>query len=141
MTNTHITIGGHKVSSGAKFVKLWENPNPSVDFAPQSITFPNAGDYDKLLFEFKGHKSYSNKCGFSQITDISLVSYASISWSFPYTSGGTVYLDMFARCFSIPSVGTVSFADGGVLSTRTNVTSVAIDNSRMIPLAIYGIKF
>lgn len=39
-----------------KIKKLWENPNHTVDFNGQNVTFSN-GDYDFLVFTFKGHRS------------------------------------------------------------------------------------
>ena len=42
-------------------VKLWENPDPSVNFESQTITVPNAENYDLLYWEFQRKYGNTNK--------------------------------------------------------------------------------
>ena len=133
MTNTHINVGGHKITVN-KRDKLWENPSPSSDFAAQTISIPNAGNYDKLIFEFKGHKSYLNKCGFTQVTDTTFT-YSSITWNDFDVNYNMAYI--YGRAMLATAINSVKFLEA--FEWNSSGTK-QVDNARMIPLAIYGIK-
>lgn len=99
-------------------MKLWENPNPSVDFEPQSITLSSA-DYDFLLTIYA-----SNTSGTYTMSNISNKGSGIVLY---YVSTHT-----YLRATTRTSDTEYAFGNS-VIGTTTN-------NSTIIPLAIYGIK-
>lgn len=110
----------------AEFMKLlWENPNTTQAFASQTITL-NSADYDMLLFITKYSNAVNNQCssviiekgygGYITIADMSSASYSVL------------------RGITRNSDTSYTFTDALVGNTST------ADNSRCIPVAVYGIK-
>jgi len=117
------------LNKAGKYTKLWENPNPSSAFAPQSVTLLSS-DYDFLLIDYCMSSSVSANYHMAQMcfkdnTGILDLAYGT----------GTTALNAY-RLFSIN--GTSVYFDNCYWATSA---SSEIDNNRNIPTAIYGIKF
>lgn len=109
-------------SNTVKFVDLWTNPNPSSNFATQTIVLSSA-DYDV----------YEIFCSLS-------------NGSFRQLKGYDTYI-----CYDSSSSGTpVNYTRGVVYNdathliisdTRKNGTAQTTENNLMVPLKVVGIKF
>ena len=107
----------------AEYMKLlWENPNTTASFAAQTITL-NSADYDYLLIIFN-YLTSSNIAGSELIQKGQSTRLGTVSGT-----DGTVFL----RNVTYVSEISYTFAD----AYKNNGT---VDNSRCVPVAIYGIK-
>jgi hypothetical protein len=112
-------------------VKLWENANPSNNFASQTVNIPTLSQYDLILILYMGTAGdgakpaalYDNAAGSGIMTAM-----------YNPASG---YGAACVRAFTIASAS-IAFND----ATRKdfNSTSRSTDNSRCVPYQIHGIK-
>jgi hypothetical protein len=112
--------------------KLWENPNPTADFAAQTVTLAS-DDYDFLLFDYaylangKRFTSIASK-GCDGIINVAIQA-SDIVFGDPMR---TITYNT-ATSISISDCSYQAIQNGGAVSTATN-------NSNLIPIAIYGFK-
>jgi hypothetical protein len=110
--------------------KLWENPDPTSNFAAQNVTLSeSATNYDYLLIEYLLTQGSPKTASimFKNNTGTSLT-YAS-----PSSNGA----QSRARDVNYVNATTLSFSDGYI---ATGTTAAAAHNGISIPLNIYGIK-
>lgn len=103
---------------------LWQNPNPTASFAPQTVAVDLSG-YTFVMVVIR----QSDTAGYEVSTII-----PNVVW----TSGRALTIANYRqlRAFQIVSTG-VSFEDGQEGAPAGNV---AVNNARAIPVFIYGIK-
>ena len=126
VTADEVSYGGGTVKDAldkaGKYTKLWENPNPSADFSPTSIAVGE--NYDQMMIVADSNTLFvSNALG-------------ATTSMFLGTIGGASY--GFTRRFTYQG-GNVIIQDG--YSYRISDGTRVTNNSIIIPLAIYGIKF
>lgn len=117
---------------GGAPVELWKNPNNATeDFGAQTITIANMTQHKKILIVYKMGSNLAN--------DITL--------DVPLTLGTAQYRPLminsyngiFYRITTVnPTNNTIQFSTGVVVNTA-NAGSSGNDNSKMIPLAVYGV--
>ena len=108
---------------GIKSVKLWENSDPSADFAGQIVAISNIASYTSFVIEFLVDKNAE---------DVS----TTVAFPTGQTVGSAQYTDMiYSRNFSVVASG-MEFGNGSYL-TIGDATSNE-DNAIMIPLKIFG---
>ena len=109
--------------------KLWENPDVTQSFAAQYVDI-SSSDFD-LFFVIAG---YSNSATSSVVSIIANDNGGYINYAYPSSSGATSY----SRWFTIDkSTNKVRFYDA---STAMGTAAATVNNARLIPIAIYGIK-
>lgn len=115
------TLGNMRMS------KLWENSNPNVEFTPQNITL-NSGDYDLLLINFANTTVASSRRLSSVIIPKGYNIAATIAgWA------NNAALN-FGRYITYVSDTVLSAGEG------YDSNSSAVNNTRGVPIVIYGIK-
>lgn len=121
-TKTQGTAGAVMHAENVEGVNLWENANPTGEFASQTVTISDSTGYKRLKFVFKRTKD-------NYVVPIILET---------NNGFGDIYLSsalrgtVFAREVHILSHASISFADG--------YQGTSSDNSSCVPVAIYGIK-
>ena len=108
---------------------LWENPNTTQAFAPQTITL-NSADYDILLFIF-GFSTGNNYTPSTLTVPKGRDAYA--NFAYPSTAGSR----NFARVLTYASDTSYNV---GACTYSTGSTGTTTENNNLVPLAIYGIK-
>ena len=109
--------------------KLWENPDLTVSFEPQTITL-NSADYDFLLCLF-GFSLGNNYTPSTLIIPKGRTAYA--NFAYPSTAG--------SRNFARPLIyeSDTSYNVGACIFS-TGSTGTTTENANLVPLAIYGFK-
>lgn len=108
---------------------LWENANPTSAFAAQNIALANS-DYDQLTIQYATGslvKSVTISKGDSALLDM--------AWS-AASSGSYMYNEDRYMTY----IDSTHYAVGAGRWQAPNVTSSTADNTRCIPLRVYGIK-
>lgn len=110
--------------AGSEFVLLWTNASPTTDFGAQTISI-DLSDYAAILVETNEHTSNTNRT-----SNLMLV------------NGDTYYMhtDSSTFQFRLATVNTtgITFGQGNIVSTYGAAGTV--QNSRVIPEYIYGLK-
>lgn len=110
---------------------LWENANPTSDFASQTITLSkNVYDYDKIEIVFDSFTPYKNYVNLFFPVDPTFKIYASHT----IVSEGRIYVRYRTGTFA--SNYTINFSGGGQASPTDDVSV----DSRMVPVKIIGYK-
>lgn len=109
------------------FTKLWENPNPDVDFATQTIELSN-DDWDMVHLIYKFAKSSAAKK--------SLTTDANGIMEIAYTTG-SVPLNVFR---TMEYVDKTHFLFSNSANVRHDGNSQVVQNNYLIPYQIYGFK-
>ena len=135
MTNTHINVGGHKITVN-KRDKLWENPSPNSAFAEQDITIPNDTDYDELWWCFKGYSNYTNVVSFVTITQPRFQQ-SSVTWT-GYSSNKWY---IWSRQLTGNSVNNTYTIRAGSQVDNGAGAGGGEHNNRLIPLYVLGVKY
>lgn len=121
LKNTLTSMGNMRMS------KLWENPNPNVTFAAQNIIL-NSDDYDLLLIIF-ANTSVASARRLSSVTILK-----------GYSANATIagWADNAALNFGryITYVSDTVFSVGEGYDSNSST----VNNTRGIPIVIYGIK-
>ena len=128
-TNYEVVSAGALNSRGMK--KLWENPNPTANFAAQNISL-SSSDYDFLLVLSIQDTSHAR----SIASTISKKG-QDIAVNTSYPRGSNTYITVLNRIFTYVDDTSYSVAD--CISQNTGSAS-STSNSSLIPIAIYGIK-
>lgn len=102
--------------------KLWENPDPTQNFAAQNITL-SSGDYDFLL----------GMCNITKTATlmISCMAKKGSGLSFTRTDTSNNISNIWRN---------ISYVDDTHLSVADCMNNAATDNTKVIPVVIYGIK-
>lgn len=113
-------------TGGVTYDLLWTNPNPTADFAADTITLSeSAANYDFLVIEYKNSKTSTYRGLFTVPTDAqcTLYFYSDVFYTRNITaiSGTSVTIDDAKRIATYGAAGTVS-------------------NVALIPYKIYGMK-
>lgn len=115
------------LTANVKMFKAWENQDPSVDFAAQSVTL-SAGDYDLLVVI----ANYATTFG-DNVSNISSGSSGYLTFSLAGSNGPAIY----SRLYSV-SGNQVTFGDCEM--SAHNAPTKVIANNTLIPYQIYKIK-
>lgn len=115
--------------------KLWENEDPTNNFAAQTITL-SSDDYNYLIIFWLNYKT-TNRLD----TTFTLKNYgAYLNLASDYSpSGGIYYVASYVREFTRDSDTSYSFGDCYV--RYGNSTNRPTSNANIIPVVIYGGKF
>ena len=108
--------------------KLWENPNPTADFAAQTITL-NSDDYDYLVVFYKCINTLNNMDSCMILKGFSAyLQWLNRSNNYPYGAYRTLERtdDIHYAVYDCTFIGNNSTGTG---------------NARLVPYAIYGGKF
>ncbi len=124
----------------ASLTKLWENPNPLIDFSTQTITL-SSDDYDYLIWFY--NEGTMNTASKNKVTSqISLKGYGTILDGIgdEHASGNNnYYIAVFRRNITRTNDTTFDIANCSYkFGTNTSWNSTA---GRLIPVAVYGGKF
>lgn len=118
-----------------RLVKLWENESPTSNFATQDVTL-SGDDYDYLICFFRHAKanpymkSVTFLKGWGGIMDV--------AWD--YSPGqGTYYIAEYYR--GMARVSDTKYTIGDCYVRYNSGTTIATDNTYLIPVYIYGGKF
>lgn len=136
-TNSNVTANTNSINSlktslsnVKSQVLLWSNPNPTSEFAAQTISV-----------NFTGYQFYVVVCGEVNESGTRIITSgeipvgrrARLSWS----SGDSPYNNAVSRTIDTATTTSLTFTNGSAFShTGGSVTA----NGRAIPLYIYGIK-
>lgn len=128
-----------KLDSSLSGDTLWTNPNPSQNFAAQTVGF-NGSAYDYFVIEFSrlagnATRQYSCKlkCPDSSSTNISSI-------SLTMTPANLAYTSVRHRTFTITNASCV-FNDGAESTISANGTiNISTNNSYFVPTRIIGYK-
>lgn len=112
--------------------KLWENPNPNSDFANQNITSSISGSILNYKFFILTYKKASNDSMLKSM--IIPLGSSNLEWEEASTSGVEIVKREVA--FSATN-GNVLIRNAVVYSSASQA---AVNNSKVIPLTIYGLK-
>ena len=117
------TVGGGGSGGSSAWKLVWTNPNPSSDFAAQTVTLD--GSYTEYLIYFKQSRTIAEDA----------------DYSYAYARAGNNGVKMFAmyngrtsRYVSLTS-NSVTFS-GGVSAARN--ADMSADNGASFPLSIYA---
>lgn len=125
-------------SGGWKFVGgrdlLWTNTNPNQDFQRATINLTNLSEYEKLLIEFRGHKS--EKFINSAIIPISPIVSNNISLLQTFRMGSSVF-SVYGRQVRVEG-NIVNFDLGNAYQQESPNFTRIDDNQLIIPINIYG---
>jgi hypothetical protein len=111
-----------------KMTKLWENPSPSSSFAVQNITL-SSDNYDMLLILYNWSQYAA-----SSFANIVQKNHAfELSATLPSSNG----VQNESRYGEFNSTTEIHFNEG---RSSVGTTASTIDNARVIPTIIYGIK-
>lgn len=110
------------------FVKLWENPNPSASFGPQTITLAS-DDYDFTLTIARRVAAYQQDiCAITPKGDTVVINVG--------VAGGSGVTCAWRRLDYVSDTS-LSAID---CKTATGTGAATTDNTQLIPIAIYGFK-
>jgi hypothetical protein len=111
----------------SNFTLLWENPNPSSDFAAQTISL-SSSNYKFLMVVFKRWS------GGGAISAIAPKGYnIDLLTNSPEPGGARAYARLLTR------VSDTSYSAAAAYMA-TGTTAAAVSNSSVIPIMIYGIN-
>jgi hypothetical protein len=114
---------------------LWANPNPTSDFASQTVNL-SSSDYDFLLFRFRANKADANFEEFATVMKGKATT-AKYIW-YGSSGGASIYLAL--RDLTYQSDTVYKIANCGHLSLNASTGSIATNNALLIPIGIYGYK-
>lgn len=137
--NTSNVYSTEYINTKVRGKKLWTNPNPTSDFAPQTINFGSTNDYDFYKVEYKPNKSLDFTCYQDINTNSTRFNLFNI---IPYTpdvanpnSKGHTSIQFRGDC----SCNNSSMTFSGTCHYRSNEDTKDInDYQYIIPIAIYG---
>lgn len=114
-----------------KPVLLWTNPNPTANFAAQTVSIPGLSSYEFLLIEYK--LSNNN----DEYTDRIRIGHTGRLFSFGWQDASGSVPVFYSRKYTTTTSG-VKFERG--LSKSANSTAAGSSSNNVnIPLFIYGI--
>lgn len=119
--------------------KLWENPNPTQDFAPQTIDFGEVNNYDFYRIKYKPFREYTSylyqdiEPSEGNFTFYSITQYTP-GYANPNTKG---HMSVQVRDNCTCDNRSVTFTYAVHYLSNQNTKDVN-DNQYMIPIAIYG---
>ena len=109
--------------SGVKIEKLWENPNMTASFSPQTIAL-DLSDYEFIIVRFQT----CNSANSSYVTELTKVDGKKCNFT---AIASQVNTNIYSRSF-IPTSTGIQFYDGYVGGTVANLDAR--------PYQVYGVK-
>lgn len=116
------------------FVKVWTNTSPSTSFVAQDVAM-DLSTYDAVLVHFKSSTSSDS----FDVLAYGLINGGDYQGLVVTNLAGSNAISMAVRYFD-PYTDKVVF-DNATVKNTTSTSAGTTTNTRMIPLAVYGIRF